>query len=98
VVGFERWSGVARAPEAHFRLAEQALLKKGYDSAAREIRRAAGLLKLEATRAAVESKNDLNTSWQQLGKLAAEVQSGSVTSAQRLSNLGSLWRVYTRAG
>lgn len=84
VVGFERWGTVSRAPEAHFRLAEQALLKKDYDSAAKEIRRGAGLLKLEATRASVEGKNDLNTSWKELSNLATEVQSGSVTSARKL--------------
>jgi hypothetical protein len=84
VVGFERWGRVARAPEAHFRLAEQALLKKDYDLAAKEIHRAAGLLKLEATRAPVEGQNTLNASWQELNNLAAEVKSGSVTSAQRL--------------
>jgi len=85
VVGFERWSPVARAPEAHFRLAEQALLKKDYDSAATEIRKAEGLLKLEATRTTFEGKNDLNTSSQELNQLATEVQSGSVIGAQRLS-------------
>ncbi len=85
VVGFQVWSRVARAPEAHFRLAEQALLKKDYASAAREIRKAAGLLKLETTRTTAEGKDNLNRSRQKLIKLAVEVQSGSVTSAQRLS-------------
>jgi len=86
VVGFERWNRATRAPEAHLRLAEQALLKKDYDSAAREIHKAAGLLKLEATRATVDGKTALNTSWQELNKLAAAVQSGSVKSVQRLNS------------
>jgi len=84
LVGFERWNGVARAPQAHFRLAEQALLHKDYDSAAREIRRAAGLLKLEATRATVEGKSNLNASRQELIKLAREVQSRSLTATTSL--------------
>ena len=45
LIGAEHWRPLAAAPEAHFRLADQAFHGKDFKAAATEIRKAVGLLK-----------------------------------------------------
>jgi hypothetical protein len=86
VVGFERWTPIATAPDAHLRLARQDLLQKDIKASTAEIRKVKGLLRLEALRATSEGKQELLTSAEELKQLAGKMDRGSATNPQDLQN------------
>jgi hypothetical protein len=84
VLGVEHWAPMAQASDEHLRLAQQDLVQKNFKGASGEIRRAARLLKMEATRTTAEGRDELNTASQVLNGLAIRVENGSIQSAQSL--------------
>ena len=76
LIGAEHWRPLAAAPEAHFRLADQAFHRKDFKAAATEIRKAVGLLKLEDTRRTPD-RQELASSVRALSQLADQVEKDS---------------------
>jgi len=85
-VGVRSWSPMAQAPSVYFHLAKEDLVRRNFDAAATSIRKAAGLLRLEATRTGLEGNSKLVGSSQALSKLAAEIEKGSSTDVRALSS------------
>jgi len=73
VVDESSWYPYIEEPDRHFQSAHQALLKKDYEKAAEEIRKGEAFLKLEATRASGDVKHSLDSSAQELEKLAVDM-------------------------
>ena len=71
-------------PEHHFDRAKEHFLKKEHEAAAKETRKVAGFLKLQAARAGGETQKALHASAQELEKLAGDVEKGTVTSVNKL--------------
>jgi hypothetical protein len=71
-------------PEHHFDRAKEHFLKKEYEAAAKEIRKSAGFLKLQAARANGETKKALQASAEELEKLAGDVEKGTVRTVDKL--------------
>ena len=84
-VGVRNWSPMAQAPSAYFHQAKEDLVRKNFDAAATAIRKAAGLIRLEATRTGAEGNTKLVSSSQALSKLAADIETGSSTDVRLLS-------------
>ncbi len=78
------WYPVSGEPQRHFTNAAAAYAKKDYKSAATDIRKATGYLRLEAGRATGDAKQELDRSVVQLDTLAASVENGAVTDEQSL--------------
>ncbi len=78
------WYPVSGEPQRHFTNAAAAYAKKDYKSAATDIRKATGYLRIEAGRAAGDAKQELDSSVVQLDTLAASVENGAVTDEQSL--------------
>ena len=78
------WYPVSGEPQRHFTDAAAAYAKKDYKSAATDIRKATGYLRLEAGRATGDAKQELDSSVAQLDTLAASVENGAVTDEQSM--------------
>ncbi|MDD3816207.1 MAG: hypothetical protein PHZ02_16365 [Desulfocapsaceae bacterium] len=70
------WYPVSEEPQHHFTAAVAAYAKKDYKTAATEIRKATGYLRLEAGRATGDAKKELNASIAQLDTLVDSVEKG----------------------
>jgi serine protease Do len=77
-------TALAKALQRHFRNAQAAVLAHDNRKAAAEIRQGAAYLAREAGRAPHETQAMLRTSAQELTRLAARVEDGSVTSDEEL--------------
>jgi hypothetical protein len=80
------WIVLVDEPEFHFQKAHEFFLKKDFKAAASEIRKGAAFLKLEAGRSTAEGKKALAASADELGKLADDVQKGTVASEKQLKD------------
>jgi hypothetical protein len=76
----------ADEPEHYMKAAHKSFLKKDVKATAAELRKAAAFVKLEAARAADDSKTDLVASATELDKLADDVEKGAVTSVEKLDS------------
>lgn len=79
------WYPVSEEPQRHFMDAIEAHAKKDYEAAATDIRKATSYLRLEASRASGETKQELESSVAQLDALAASVEKGAVKDAQSMA-------------
>jgi len=82
VVDESSWYPYVDEPDLHFQNAHQSFLAKNYNKAAEEIRKGAAFVKLEARRSSGDVKYSLNSSAQELGKLAVDTKKGTVKSVQ----------------
>jgi hypothetical protein len=73
-------------PEIHFQKAHEFFIKKDFKAAASEIRKGAAFLKLEAGRSTTDGKKALMASGDELGKLADDVEKGTVASEKQLKD------------
>ncbi|MGH7182357.1 MAG: hypothetical protein ACREJN_10315 [Nitrospiraceae bacterium] len=78
------WYPVSEEPQRHFVGAIEAYAKKDYQAAATEIRKAASYVRLEAWRAASETKQALQISVAELDTLAASAEKGAVKDAKAM--------------
>lgn len=85
------WYRVSEEPQRHFTDAVTAYAGKEYETAATDIRKAASYLRLEASRATGDAKQELDGSIAQLEALAASVQKGTGRDEQ------SMARVFAKA-
>jgi hypothetical protein len=87
VVDEEILIGFVDEPSRHFGLARDDFLKKDFAASADEIRKGAGYVKLEMSRAAsgAEDERALSDAVAQLAKLADDIEKGAVTSVDRLN-------------
>jgi hypothetical protein len=72
------WYPYIEEPDRHFQNAHQSLVAKDYAKAAQEIRKGEAFVKLEASRASGDVKPLLNSSAQELEKLAVDTKRGTV--------------------
>jgi hypothetical protein len=70
--------------EHYFNKAHEAFLKKNYKTAAADIRKAVGFLKLDAAAADIEGEKAISDSVNELEKLAKDTEKGKVTTAKVL--------------
>jgi hypothetical protein len=84
------WSNGDKTEQA-FKKAHADFLKKESKAASEEIRRAAVLVKQEEEHAAIDAKKDLSAAYEELEKLASDVEKGRVASVKELD------RVFVRA-
>jgi hypothetical protein len=73
VVDESSWYPYIEEPDRHFQNAHKALLAKDYEKAAEEIRKGEAFVKLEASRASRDVKHSLDSSAQELEKLAVDM-------------------------
>jgi len=78
------WYPVSEEPQRHFGSALEAYVKKDYQAAATEIRKATSYLRLEAGRASSEAKQALESSVAELDTLAASVEKDAVKEEKAL--------------
>ncbi len=78
------WYPVSEEPQHHFGSALEAYVKKDYQAAATEIRKATSYLRLEAGRASSEAKQGLESSVAELDTLAASVEKDAVKEEKAL--------------
>ena len=78
------WYPVSEEPQHHFGSAFQAYVKKDYQAAATEIRKATSYLRLEVGRATSEAKQALETSVRALDTLAASLGKETVKDEKAL--------------
>ena len=69
---------VPEESQLHFGRAVEAFTRKDYKTAATEIRKATGYMRLEASRVTGNARQELNSSVSELDKLAASVEKGGV--------------------
>ena len=81
------WYPVTEEPQRHFTNAVAAYARKDYKAAATDIRKATSYLRLEAGRAAGESKQELDRSVAQLDVLAASVEKGAVKDEHSMAKV-----------
>jgi hypothetical protein len=74
-------------PSAYFYRAHENFMKKDLKAAARELRKAAAFVKLESSRATAEGKKGLDSSYNELKKLADDVEKGATTSVKDLETV-----------
>jgi hypothetical protein len=79
------WYPVSEEPQRQFTDAVAAYARKDYKAAAADIRKATSYLRLEASRATGDAKQELDSSIAQLAKLAIPVEKGEVTDEQSLT-------------
>jgi hypothetical protein len=88
-------------PDRHFQNAHQAFLAKDYEKTAQEIRKGEAWVKIEAGRASGDVKHSLNSSAQELEKLATDTEKGTVkTSRTWIASLAAQiwpWRNRTKS-
>jgi hypothetical protein len=80
------WYPYIDEPNRHFQNAHQSFLAKDYDKAAEEIRKGEAFVKLEASRASGEGKSSLNSSAQELDKLAVDTKKGTANAVRESDN------------
>jgi len=80
------WYPYVDEPDLHFQNAHQSFLAKNYDQAAEEIRKGEAFVKLEARRSSGDVKQSLNSSAEELGKLATDTKKGTVKSVREGDN------------
>jgi len=85
------WYPYIAEPDRHFQNAHQAFLAKDYEKAAQEIRKGEAYVKLEAGRASGDVNRSLNSSAQELEKLAVDMQKKGA------NNLGEMDNTFRRA-
>ena len=73
-------------PDRHFQNGHAAILARDYDKAAEEIRKGEAYVKLEAVRSKGDVKHSLNSSAQELEKLASDTKKGSVKDVKEADN------------
>jgi hypothetical protein len=73
VVDESSWYPYIEEPNRHFQNAHDAFLAKDYDKAAQEIRKGEAFVQLEASRASGDVKHSLDSSAQELEKLAVDM-------------------------
>jgi hypothetical protein len=78
------WYPVSEEPQRHFGSALAAYVKKDYQAAATEIRKATSYVRLEAGRATSEAQQALETSVAELDTLAASVEKETVKDEKTL--------------
>jgi hypothetical protein len=88
------WYPYIEEPDRHFQNAHQAFLAKDYEKAAQEIRKGEAYVKLEAGRASGDVNHSLNSSAQELEKLAVDMQR---RAANNLSDMDNSFRRADRA-
>jgi hypothetical protein len=76
------WYPYIDEPDRHFQNAHAAFLAKDYEKAAQEIRKGEAYISLEAVRAGGNVKRSLNSSAQELEKLATDTEKGTVKDAR----------------
>jgi hypothetical protein len=81
------WYPYIEEPDRHFQNAHMAFLAKDYEKAAQEIRKGEAFVKLEASRASGEVKPSLNSSAQELAKLAVAARKGTVKNVADADNI-----------
>ncbi len=86
VIDESSWYPYIQKPDRHFQNAHQSLLTKDYAKAAQEIRKGEAFVKLEASRGSGGVKPSLNSSAQELEKLAIDTQSGAVKDVAEADN------------
>jgi len=72
------WYPVSEEPQRHFGSAATAFARKDYKTAATEIRKATGYMRLESGRVTGDARQTLDSSVAELDKLATAVEKGSV--------------------
>jgi len=75
VVDESSWYPYIEEPNRHFQNAQKAFLAKDYAKAAQEIRKGEAFVKLEASRASGDVQHSLNSSAEELEKLAVDMTS-----------------------
>ncbi len=80
------WYPYIDEPDRHFQNAHGAFLARDYEKAAQEIRKGEAFVKLEAVRAKGDVKHSLNSSAQELEKLAADTEKGTVKDVNVADN------------
>ena len=78
------WYSVSEEPQRHFGRALEAYVKKDYQAAAKEIRKATSYLRLEAGRATNEAKQAIESSVAELDTLAVSVEKETVKDEKTL--------------
>jgi hypothetical protein len=81
------WYTVTAEPQRHFTNAVADYTKKDYKAAATDIRKATSYLRLEATRATGEPKQELDRSVAQLDTLATSVDKGAVKDEHSMAKV-----------
>jgi hypothetical protein len=85
VVGVEKWTPLAKAPNSHLLQARQDFIHSDFKSAAAELFKVSGLLKLELNRATPDGKSRLTATWKVMDKLALQIQKGSINDVNELN-------------
>jgi hypothetical protein len=80
------WVPLHNEPFDQFHQAHENFFKRHYKAAAAELREGAAFLKIEAGRAAGDTKHALKASAQELDKLATATENGAVKSVHDLDN------------
>jgi hypothetical protein len=80
------WYPYIDEPDRHFQNAHGAFLAKDYEKAAQEIRKGEAWVKLEAVRTKGDVKHSLNSSAQELEKLATDTEKGTVKDVKEADN------------
>lgn len=80
------WYPYIDEPDRHFQNAHAAFLAKDYEKAAQEIRKGEAYVKLEAIRAKGDVKHSLDSSAQELEKLATDTRKGTVKDVKSADN------------
>ena len=80
------WYPYIEEPDRHFQNAHQAFLAKDYEKAAQEIRKGEAYVKLEAGRASGDVNHSLNSSAQELEKLAVDMRRKAANNLSEMDN------------
>ena len=89
VVDEQSWYPYIQEPDRHFQNAHQAFLAKDYEKAAQEIRKGEAFVKLEASSANGDVRPSLQSSAQELERLAAAMRKGTVKDVRDVDNIFS---------
>ncbi len=84
VVGVEKWTPLAEATNSHLGQAQRDFLHSDFKSAAAELFKVSGLLKLELNRATPDGKSRLTAAWKAMDKLAYQIEEGSINNVIEL--------------
>jgi len=80
------WYPISEEPEHHFKDAIGAYATKNYQEAAADIRKGTSYLRLEASRATGEAKQELDSSVKQLDALASSAEGASIKDEHSMRN------------
>jgi hypothetical protein len=81
------WYPYIEEPDHHFQNAHRSFLAKDYEKAAEEIRKGEAYVKLEAGRTSGDVKHSLDSSAQELEKLAVDTQKGTMTDVAKADTI-----------